>query len=159
MMSLTIEFVQELDHPVEEEILGLMEKVLITASKLEKVTGEVVVTLVTNERIQELNRDYRGINRATDVLSFAMNESGEDEPEIIFEEEEAPNMLGDIVISVQRAMEQAKDYGHTLEREMGFLSTHGFLHLLGYDHQDAEEEKEMFARQEKILSHVQLTRD
>ncbi|HBI03695.1 MAG TPA: rRNA maturation RNase YbeY [Paenibacillaceae bacterium] len=158
-MSVDIEFVQELENPVGEDLLELMEQVLMTAAQMEEVTGEVVVTLVDNERIQELNRDYRGIDRATDVLSFAMNESGEDEPEIIFEDMEAPNMLGDIIISVPRAMEQASEYGHTLEREMGFLSIHGFLHLLGYDHQDEEEEKEMFGRQEEILAHVQLTRE
>lgn len=158
-MSLDIEFVQELDQPVGEELLALMEKVLLTAAEMEEVTGEVVVTLVDNERIQELNRDYRGIDRATDVLSFAMNESGEDELEIIFEDDEAPNMLGDIIISVPKALEQADEYGHTLEREMGFLSIHGFLHLLGYDHQDEEQEKEMFGRQEEILAHVQLNRE
>lgn len=158
-MSLDIEFVQELDQPVGEELLALMEKVLLTAAEMEEVTGEVVVTLVDNERIQELNRDYRGIDRATDVLSFAMNESGEDELEIIFEDDEAPNMLGDIIISVPKALEQADEYGHTLEREMGFLSIHGFLHLLGYDHQDEEQEKEMFGRQEVILAHVQLNRE
>ena len=158
-MSLDIEFVQELENPVGEDLLELLEQVLTTAAQMEEVSGEVVVTFVDNERIQELNRDYRGIDRATAVLSFAMNECGEDEPEIIFEDMEAPNMLGDIIISVPRAMEQASEYGHTLEREMGFLSIHGFLHLLGYDHQDEEEEKEMFGRQEEILAHAQLTRE
>jgi probable rRNA maturation factor len=158
-MALDVEFVQELDHPLEENLLQLMEEVLVTASQMEAVTGEVVVTLVDNERIRELNRDYRGIDRATDVLSFAMNEMGEDELEIIFDEEEVPNMLGDIIISVPKAMEQANEYGHTLERELGFLVVHGFLHLLGYDHQNEEEEKEMFGKQEAILAQLQLQRE
>lgn len=158
-MSLEVEFTQEISSPVEEEMLSLLQTVLTTAAELEQVEGEVAVTLVDNERIRELNRDFRGIDNPTDVLSFAMNESGEEEPDIYFEEEdEAPNMLGDIIISVPRAREQAEEYGHTLQRELGFLVVHGFLHLLGYDHQNEEEEKEMFARQEEILHHVQLMR-
>lgn len=93
-----------------------------------------------------------------------MNESGEDELDIIYEVEEGealedvPDVLGDIIISVTRAQEQAQEYGHSLERELGFLFVHGFLHLLGYDHQDEASEAEMMSKQEKVLAQVGLTR-
>lgn len=158
---LSVEILHEEIEPLDESLQKLLTDCLEACAKLEDVQGEVVVTLVTNERIHELNRDYRGVDRPTDVLSFAMNEQGEGEMEIFFDESEAdeiPNMLGDIIISVQKAREQAEDYGHSFERELGFLAVHGFLHLLGYDHGTPEEEKEMFSRQEKVLEQIGLTR-
>ncbi|MBY9076914.1 rRNA maturation RNase YbeY [Paenibacillus sp. HN-1] len=152
---------QELE--IGDSLISLLEQILEKAGKLEGVDGgEVDLTFVDNERIHELNREYRGIDRPTDVLSFALNESGEDEPEIVYEVEdssdEIPDMLGDIIISVTRAKEQAEEYGHSLERELGFLFVHGFLHLLGYDHQDEASEAEMMGKQEQVLSQVGLTR-
>ncbi|BAU27261.1 putative rRNA maturation factor [Aneurinibacillus soli] len=160
-MKIDVEFIQEYEPDVSDELLATLARVLEAAAELEEVDGEVTVTFVDNESIHELNRDYRGIDRPTDVLSFAMNEEGEDEMEIILDEEmdELPNMLGDIVISIPKAYEQADEYGHSFEREMGFLVAHGFLHLLGYDHETEEEEKEMFARQDEILSRVRLVRE
>jgi probable rRNA maturation factor len=152
------EFIQEYTPELSAELLKILEAVLEEAAKTENVTGEVTVTFVDDERIHELNREYRSIDRPTDVLSFAMNEQGEEELEII-SEEDMPNMLGDIVISVPRAREQAEEYGHSFEREIGFLVAHGFLHLLGYDHETEAEEKEMFSRQEEILNRVQLVRE
>ncbi|SET65596.1 rRNA maturation RNase YbeY [Paenibacillus sp. NFR01] len=147
------------------EWIGLLENILQKAGEAEGVEdGEVALTFVDNERIHELNMEYRGIDRPTDVLSFAMNESLEDEPDIIYELEEGeeleevPNILGDIIISVERAQEQADEYGHSLKRELGFLFVHGFLHLLGYDHQDAASEAEMMGKQEAVLAQVGLTR-
>lgn len=161
MHVLTIEIlheeVAELSASLQEQMVRCLQK----AAELEEIAGEVVVTLVTDERIHELNRDYRGVDRPTDVLSFAMNESGEEEPEIFLEEEELdeyPNMLGDIIISVPKAIAQANDYGHSFEREICFLAVHGFLHLLGYDHGSEEEEKAMFSRQEEVLQAIGLTR-
>ncbi|WP_151735888.1 rRNA maturation RNase YbeY [Paenibacillus tengchongensis] len=152
-------------YTITDELIALLESILQKAGEAEGVsTGEVALTFVDNARIHELNREYRGIDRPTDVLSFALNESGEDEPEIIYEleedesEEELPNVLGDIIISVERAREQALDYGHSLERELGFLFVHGFLHLLGYDHQDEAAEAEMMSKQEAVLAQVGLTR-
>ncbi|BCG60293.1 rRNA maturation RNase YbeY [Paenibacillus sp. URB8-2] len=164
-MSLQLVWNNEQDEmEIDDRLISLLEDILKKAGKLEGVgSGEVDLTFVDNERIHELNREYRGIDRPTDVLSFALNESGEDEPEIIYEvdEEESegiPDMLGDIIISVTRAKEQADDYGHSLERELGFLFVHGFLHLLGYDHQDEASEAEMMGKQEQVLSQVGLTR-
>lgn len=158
---LAVEILHEDIEPIEERLQSLLVKCLEAAAVQEEVSGEVVVTIVSNERIHELNRDYRDVDRPTDVLSFAMNEPGEGEMEIYLDEgdlEEFPNMLGDIIISLPKAREQAEDYGHSLERELGFLAVHGFLHLLGYDHGTEEEEKEMFSRQEAVLEQIGLTR-
>lgn len=160
-MSIDIEFIQEYKLELSQDVLDLLQRALEEAARTEDVAGEVTVTFVDNERIHELNREYRGIDRPTDVLSFAMNDEGEEEMEIFLEEgmEEMPNMLGDIIISIPKAQEQAEEYGHTFEREMGFLVVHGFLHLMGYDHETEEEEAEMFGKQEDILNRVRLTRE
>lgn len=158
---LSVEILHEEIEPIDEQLQNLMIRCLEAAAIREDVQGEVVVTLVNNERIHELNREYRGVDRPTDVLSFAMNEPGEGEMEIYLDEsdmEEFPNMLGDIIISLPKAQEQAEDFGHSLERELSFLAVHGFLHLLGYDHGTEEEEKEMFSRQEEVLQQIGLTR-
>lgn len=158
---LTIEILNEQATEITKEHEALIEKCLKMAATLENVTGEVVVTLVDNERIHELNREYRGVDRPTDVLSFALNEEGEDEMQILLDDndfDDYPNMLGDIIISIPRTIEQAEDYGHSFERELGFLTVHGFLHLIGYDHGTPEEEKEMFGRQDEILAQIGLTR-
>lgn len=165
-MSLQLVWSNEQEQfEIGDEWIGLLENILQKAAEAEGIEdGEVALTFVNNERIHELNMEYRGIDRPTDVLSFAMNESLEDEPEIIYELEEGeeleevPNVLGDIIISVERAQEQADDYGHSLKRELGFLFVHGFLHLLGYDHQDEASEAEMMGKQEAVLAQVGLTR-
>lgn len=123
---------------------------------------EISVMLTDNEGIRVLNSLHRGIDRATDVLSFPMFEYDED-GEIIEDYAEFNEMgelcLGDIVISVERAYEQADEYGHSPEREIGFLTVHSMLHLLGYDHMTEDEEKEMFGYQREILDSIGLTRD
>ena len=113
------------------------------------------MTLTNNEHIREINRNYRNKDAATDVISFALNEG--EEPEII----DGPeiNMLGDIIISIERAMEQAEEYGHSLERELAFLTVHGMMHLLGYDHIEEEDRIEMRKEEEYVLGHLGITRD
>ena len=114
--------------------------------------AEVSVTLTDNERIRELNRVYRRIDRETDVLSFPIFDDDEDG--------EGNIVLGDIVISLERAEDQAQEYGHSTEREIAFLCVHSVLHLLGYDHETSpEDERDMFERQEKILAKMGLARD
>lgn len=154
----------EIDIFDETELLTsdqikLIEEVLLQASKMEKLVkdSEVCVTIVTNERILELNRDYRGKDYATDVISFALTEQGEDELEIITDEE-TPIVLGDIVIALDKAKDQANEYGHSFERELAFLTVHGFLHLIGYDHESEEDEQTMFSKQEEILKAYGLER-
>ncbi|AGA58478.1 Probable rRNA maturation factor, Endoribonuclease YbeY [Thermobacillus xylanilyticus] len=163
-MGLTLEWSNEQETiELQDGWIARLEQLLRLAGEAEGIEdGEVALTFVDDARIHELNREYRGIDRPTDVLSFAMQEG--DEPDIIFDEWEegesdpVSGMLGDIVISLERAKAQSEEYGHSLEREIGFLFVHGFLHLLGYDHQTAEEEAVMFAKQEAILQQAGLTR-
>ncbi|MHB1125788.1 MAG: rRNA maturation RNase YbeY [Bacillota bacterium] len=133
-------------------------KVAVEVFLAERVTpeAEVALLLVDDERIRELNCTYRGVDAPTDVLSFAMGEQTDEEPEILDAEEEI--ILGDIVISVERAVQQAQEYGHSIEREIGYLLVHGFLHLLGYDHQEEEEQRRMRTREEGIMDAVKLNR-
>lgn len=121
--------------------------------------AEVSVTFVDNEAIRALNRDYRGKDAATDVLSFPTFEGGEiDKTDI--NPETGCVALGDIVISVERARAQAEEYGHSFERELSFLAVHSVLHLLGYDHErSAEEDADQRARQEAILASLGQTRN
>jgi probable rRNA maturation factor len=133
---------------------AFVERVLTAAARRLGVAGEVSVSFVTDEEIHELNRTYRGVDRPTDVLSFALAE-GEEMPAAADE----PVSFGDIVVSLPTAARQAAEYGHSLEREVAFLLVHGFLHLNGFDHQEEAEEREMFAIQEEVLAQLGLTRD
>ena len=118
--------------------------------------AEVDVTIVDNPTIHELNRTYRQIDAPTDVLSFALTEA--EDGGALEHALDLPVHLGDIIISFERAQEQAQAYGHSLERELAFLAVHGFLHLNGYDHQTPDEEAEMFRLQEEVLAAYGLTR-
>lgn len=157
MSKLMIDLVDETNQ-LSDEQMEEIEKLLNFAAQKESVeeNSEVSVTFVSNERIHEINREYRDKDAPTDVISFAMEEIGEGEIELIGVE--LPRVLGDIIISIPRAEEQAKEYGHSFIRELGFLSIHGFLHLLGYDHMEKEEEEKMFSRQKEILDDYGLTR-
>ena len=159
-MSLTLEWNNDQDiMEIPETWIARFEQLMQITGEIEGVgSGEVALTFVDDEKIQQLNREYRGIDRPTDVLSFAMRETVDGEPDLIFQDGLA-EPLGDIVISVQRAVAQAEEYGHSLERELGFLFVHGLLHLLGYDHQDEQAEKKMFDKQEKILTRAGLKRE
>ena len=109
------------------------------------------IILVNQKKIQEINRDYRGIDKVTDVISFAL----EDCEDITYE---GYRLLGDIYICREKILEQAENYGHSVKRELLFLSIHGLLHLLGYDHMEEKDEKEMFTLQEKILEEYGVIR-
>ena len=139
--------------PVTQKLRGLVRRSVNAALKYEDFQRpcEVSVTFTDNEKIRELNAQYRSIDRATDVLSFPLFDED-------FEEEEEL-ALGDVVLSLEKAQEQAKEYGHSFEREVAFLVVHSVLHLLGYDHETSEEdEKEMFFRQEEIMKLLKLER-
>ena len=116
---------------------------------------ELSILLVANNSFRRLNYLYPGEDRATDVLSFAMNELGEDEP--AYESGEI-NMLGDIVISLEKALQQSEEYGHSVTREIGFLTAHGLLHLLGFEHDTETGDRDMQEWQEKILRAANLER-
>lgn len=144
------EIFNELDYEISET--SDMKKVLEIAIKEEELNDvEFNVILVDNNYIHELNKNYRKIDRETDVITFAL----EDNEEV---NEEEHRLLGDIYISVDKAKSQALEYGHSFKREICFLAVHGFLHLLGYDHMEKEEEKVMFARQELILNETGITK-
>ena len=115
-----------------------------------KIDASFSVVIIDNERIHEINKEYRGIDRPTDVISFALEENEE------YEVKE--RLLGDIYISIDKVYEQAKEYNHSVKRELFFLVTHGFLHLLGYDHMNEKDEKEMFALQDDILNETEYKR-
>ncbi|MBQ7365501.1 MAG: rRNA maturation RNase YbeY [Clostridia bacterium] len=131
----------------------LIKKAIVATLRYEDFERpcEVSVTLVDNDAIREINREHRGIDRPTDVLSFPMFDEDFDNGEMC--------ILGDIVLSVEKAVEQAEAYGHSLRREVAFLTVHSVLHLLGFDHEEGKAaESEMFAMQEEILSLMKLTR-
>lgn len=156
-MGLIIDFFDETEE-VKEEYVDMIQQLVEKAAEIESVEdgAELSITFVNNERIQEINREYRDKDQPTDVISFAMEDMGEGEMEIVGVD--MPRMLGDIIISIPRTKEQAEEYGHSFERELGFLAVHGFLHLLGYDHMTEEEEKVMFGRQKEILDAFGLGR-
>lgn len=139
-----VEIFNQTDQEIEE--LETVEKVLESAIVKENL-GDVSFNLiiVDNDYIHELNRDYRKIDRETDVITFAL----EDEDSLVLPED--IRVLGDIYISIDKARSQAEEYGHSLLRELSFLAVHGFYHLLGYDHMTKEDEKVMFGKQEEVL--------
>lgn len=131
---------------IEVSELEIIEKLLDYAIEYEELDNlEFNVIIVDNEKIHELNKEFRGIDRPTDVITFAL-EDNEDFPVM------ETRILGDIYISLEKAKGQAIEYGHGFLRELSFLAIHGFLHLLGYDHMVEEEEKIMFSKQEEILN-------
>ena len=169
-MSLWIEWETETENAATDEMNAVLEKAVMTALQEENVTAPVEISLrvVDEEEIRSINAEFREIDSVTDVLSFPMLEYEEGEvpaervQRALEEQETDPEtgevVLGDIVIGLKRAMEQAEAYGHSLKREMAFLAVHSVLHLLGYDHMVKEEETVMFARQEAILEAAGLPR-
>lgn len=147
-------------HSLSDEQLNLITAVLdFGLARFNKAAAEVSLVLVDNDYIQELNLEYRGIDQPTDVLSFALEE-GEEAVMLALPEdgEPVPELLGDIYISVERAHEQADNYGHTFERELSYLAVHGLLHLMGFDHQTPEETASMREEEEKVLREFMLGR-
>ncbi len=143
--------------PVPEYAERLIEDCTREALAEENIEedAEVSVTFVDNGRIRELNAEFRGIDRETDVLSFPIG----DEEGFEVDPDNDAIILGDIVVSLEKAREQAEEYSHSFKRELAFLITHSLFHLLGYDHVNGgEEEKIMFAKQEKVLERLGITR-
>ena len=152
-MKLMMQDRQKIPLPKEmkKELSQAARLSLLVMGRRDKV--EISLTFVDNQEIRKLNRQYRGIDRPTDVLSFALTE-GEAQPV----PEGGRQILGDIVISVERAKEQADSYGHSLRREMVFLMVHGMLHLLGLDHQEQEERLFMEVKQRQVLGLMGVSR-
>lgn len=164
-------YIEMLDETqeVSQEMMGKIRDMLnFAAKKLGKENKEMAITFVDNEKIHQINLEYRDMDRPTDVVSLEYKP----ETDIVFSQEDLeadPDLaamiadydayIGELFISVDKAHEQAESYGHSFQREMGFLAVHGFLHINGYDHYTPEEEKEMFTLQEEILTAYGLTRD
>jgi probable rRNA maturation factor len=134
----------------EKKILDDYIKYVVKKLKLEKCEFNII--LVDNQRIHEINKEYRNVDRETDVISFAM----EDEMDVKYTDF---RLLGDIYISIDKCYSQAKEYGHSRVREICFLATHGILHLLGYDHMNEEDEKKMFGLQNELLDGYNIKRE
>jgi len=140
---------------IPEEIEEILEQVILGTLNHEKIDKfcEISILFVDNDKIRELNRDYRDNDKETDVLSFQQYESIEEingEGDFI--------LLGDVVISLEKALEQSKEYGHSFIREISYLAVHSILHLLGYDHMENEEKKIMRSKEEAILEKLQIFR-
>lgn len=145
-----IEIINETGTDIE--YIPTMKELINFAIKHENLDNVIFnIIIVDNEYIHKLNKEYRGIDRPTDVISFALEDNSDFELEGI-------RVLGDIYISIDKVYEQAEAYGHSNLREICFLMIHGFLHLLGYDHMEPEDEKVMFGKQEEILSEFGITR-
>ncbi|WP_418627526.1 rRNA maturation RNase YbeY [Anaerosinus sp.] len=148
------------NFPQEVQVTVAMEEIVKKVlNKVAELYGleedaEVGVTLTDNEYIKELNTKYRNKECSTDVLSFALNEG--EEPEIV--DGPSVNLIGDIIISVETAQMQAEEYGHSLERELAFLTVHGMMHLLGYDHIEEEDRIEMRKEEEYVLGELGIPR-
>ena len=143
------------DFLIKKETKELIKKAIDATLAYEKFPkpAEVSVTFTDNEQIREINREYRGKDTATDVLSFPI--ISDDDPDGDFDIQSGCVVIGDIVISVERALEQAITYGHSAERELAFLAVHSTLHLLGYDHErSAEEDELMQKKQEEVLGMI-----
>lgn len=147
------------DFELTDELNALLERVCLESLEYEEFEDdcEISLSLVTDQEIHEINKQFRNIDSPTDVLSF---------PQLTFEEGETADVnengeivLGDIIISVDRAKEQAGEYGHSIERELSFLAVHSMLHLMGYDHIVQEEEEDMFRRQKEILIKAGIPRE
>lgn len=147
------------DFELTDEIKETLEMVCLKSLQYEEFNEdcEISLSIVTNEEIHDINKQFRNIDSPTDVLSF---------PQLTFEEGEEADVnengeivLGDIIISIDRANEQAEEYGHSLKRELAFLSVHSMLHLMGYDHMVPEEEEDMFRRQKEILIEAGIPRE
>ena len=143
VFNLTNENLEEI-----EELKKLLP-FLVNYFSLENILCNVII--VDNKKIKEINKEYRNIDKETDVISFALEDD-----ELI--KDDNVRVLGDIYISINKAKSQAEEYGHSLKRELCFLTTHGFLHLLGYDHMKKEDEEIMFPLQEKILNEYGVNR-
>lgn len=147
---------EDIENLAEEK---LIEKVVSTVLEMEQIKKklDVYITLTNNENIRKINAEHRQIDKATDVLSFPMFDRSEIDSLKV--DDEMEDILGDIIVSVEKVREQAEEYGHSFERELAYLVTHGMLHLLGYDHMIDEEKVVMRKREEEILGALDITRD
>lgn len=154
-----LEYLDLEENKTYEEIIEKVVKQCFQEEKIEDSKLYVSITLTTPQNIHEINKKYRNVDRETDVLSFPMFEKDELDRKIENREFEYEDVLGDIVISIDRVKEQAKEYGHSFEREFAYMIVHGFYHLMGYDHIKEEDKIKMRPKEEKVLNKLGITRE
>ena len=140
----------------------IVKKVIYKCYEEEKLLNSkliITITFTTPEEIRKINKEYRQVDRPTDVLSFPMFERKELEEKIAKQNFEHEDILGDIIISIEKVKEQAIEYGHSFERELSYMLVHGFYHLMGYDHIKEEDKKEMRPKEDRILNELKITRE
>lgn len=150
-----------IDVEEKSEYKNTVEKVLRKCFEEEKIQNSklmITITFTTPEKIKQINSEYRKIDKETDVLSFPMFEKEELDKKIVSQDFLFEDILGDIIISIEKVREQAKEYGHSFERELSYMIVHGFYHLMGYDHIKEEDKVVMRPKEEKILSSLNITR-
>ena len=157
MYEITYLDIQE-NKEYEETIKRVVEKCFEVEGILDSKLI-MTITLTTPENIRKINKKYRKIDKATDVLSFPMFEKAELDEKIKNKDFLYEDVLGDIIISIDKVREQAGEYGHSFERELSYMVVHGFYHLMGYDHIEEEDKKIMRPKEEKVLEQLNITRD
>ena len=148
----------EQNKDYEETIKKVIEK-CFKEEKIEKTQLIITITLTVPENIRQINKQYRKIDKETDVLSFPMFEKEELENKIENNEFQTEDVLGDIIISIEQVKKQAEEYEHSFERELSYLVVHGFYHLMGYDHIKEKDKEEMRKKEDKILTELKITRE
>ncbi len=144
-----------------EEYIKTISYVIKKCNEIEDLINSklcINIILTTPSNIRKINKEYRNIDKETDVLSFPMFEKEELDNKIRNQDFENQDMLGDIVISIERVKQQAIEYGHSFERELSYMVVHGFYHLMGYDHMEEEEKKIMRKKEENVLNELKITR-
>ena len=155
---LEINYVDVEENTEHEKIINLVLENCFKEENMDKLGLYVSVTLTCPSYIRKINNEYRNIDKETDVLSFPMFEKAEIDKMISEQKNIVRDVLGDIVISIDRVKEQAMEYGHSFERELSYMVVHGFYHLMGYDHMNEEEKAIMRAKEENILNKLKITR-
>lgn len=141
-----------------EKIINLVIDKCFSVEKLEKLNLYISITLTTPEEIRKINNEFRNIDKETDVLSFPMFEKIELDEMVQAGKNEIPETIGDVIVSIERVQEQAKEYGHGFERELAYMVVHGFYHLMGYDHMVEEDKVVMRAKEENVLNKLNIIR-
>ena len=154
-----LEYLDLEENSKYEEIIKKVVQQCFKEENMEDSKLYISITLTTPEHIHEINKQYRNVDRATDVLSFPMFEKEEIDNKIAKHDFEHEDVLGDIVISIEQVEKQAKEYVHSFEREFAYMLVHGFYHLMGYDHMEEEDKKEMRQKEETILNSLHITRN
>ena len=150
---------QEIEKNLEyEDIVKKVFEECFKEEKMEESKLYITVTFTNPENIRKINKEYRNIDYATDVLSFTMFEKKELEEKINKKDFEHQDILGDIIISIEKVKEQAEEYGHSFERELSYMLVHGFYHLIGYDHIEENDKKEMRKKEENVLEKLKILR-